>query len=89
MNQNNCNERIYCDPKYIIKDTYIEKEVTFVHPIIYINRENIQYVPRHVYEEKTIHEVIDPGYPDCCDTDKKEKKSCTCCRKKRNCWSWF
>lgn len=89
MNQNNCNEPIYCDPKYIIKDTYIEKEVIYVHPIIHINREHIQYVPRHVYEEKTIHEVIDPGYPDCCDTDKKEKKPCTCCRKKRNCWSWF
>lgn len=89
MDQNNCNERIYCDPKHIIKDVYTEKEVIYVHPIIHINREHIQYVPRHVYEEKTIHEVIDPGYPDCCDTNKKEKECCTCCRKKRNCWSWF
>ncbi|MEB9626166.1 hypothetical protein BK741_32235 [Bacillus thuringiensis serovar iberica] len=89
MDQNKCNERIYCDPKYIIKNTYVEKKVTYVHPVIHINREHIQYVPRHVYEEKTINEVVDPGYPNCCDNNKKEKKCCNCCRKKRNCWNWF
>jgi len=87
VDKNKCNKRIYCDPKYIIKDTYVEKEVTYVHPIVHINREHIRYVPRHVYEEKTINEVVDPGYPDCCDCSRKKRNCCDCGRKKRNCWS--
>jgi hypothetical protein len=58
---------IYCDPEYIYDDTYTEKEVIFVHPIKRIYREHIKYVPRHVYEEETINEVIDPGSPDKCN----------------------
>ncbi|MES5913217.1 hypothetical protein [Bacillus cereus group sp. FL70] len=91
MGKNKCQECIYCNPKYIIKDTYIDKEITYIHPIIHVNREYIRYIPHHVYEEETRHEVIDPGYPDCCED--KEKKDihckCMCRRKKGNCWSWL
>lgn len=51
----------YCDPKYVVTDTCTDREAVYVHPIKYINREQIRYVPRHVYQEETIHEVIDPG----------------------------
>ncbi|MDM5338204.1 hypothetical protein QUF84_13335 [Fictibacillus enclensis] len=71
---------IYCDPKVIIHDTYKEREVTFVHPIIKVNREHIVNVPKHVYEKKEVHEVIDPGYPTKCDCKKKKEKK----KKKRS-----
>ncbi|OQR53331.1 hypothetical protein [Bacillus sp. CDB3] len=86
---NNCNDIIYCEPKYIINDICVEKEVTYVHPIVHVNREHIRYVPRHVYEEKTINEVVDPGYPDCCEDNKKDNNCCNYSRKKKNCWDWF
>ncbi|SDM83918.1 hypothetical protein SAMN04488137_2177 [Fictibacillus solisalsi] len=63
----------YCEPEYIVKDEYTEKEVTFVHPIIHIEREHIKYVPRHVYKEESIYELIDPGFPKC-NCKKKKKK---------------
>ncbi|SCC22567.1 hypothetical protein GA0061096_3221, partial [Fictibacillus enclensis] len=66
-------KKIYCEPEYIVKDVYTEKEVTFVHPIIRIEREHIKYVPRHVYKEESIYERIDPGFPKC-DCKKKKKK---------------
>ncbi|ANC77314.1 hypothetical protein ABE65_011070 [Fictibacillus phosphorivorans] len=69
---------ICCDPVYIIEDSYTEKEVTFVHPIIRVKREHIKYVRRDVYKEKVIKEVIDPGAPTKCDCNKKHKK----CKKK-------
>ncbi|XYY59377.1 hypothetical protein ACNSPU_14250 [Bacillus velezensis] len=65
----------YCDPKYIVTDKYTDKEVVYVHPIKHINREHIRYVPRHVYKEETIHEVIDPGDPGKCGCKKAEKKT--------------
>ncbi|MDN4071948.1 hypothetical protein [Fictibacillus terranigra] len=67
-------KKIYCDPKYIISDKYTEKEVTFVHPVVRIEREHIKYVPRHVYKEETKKETYDPGYPTKCDCKKKKKK---------------
>ncbi|MFB9757176.1 hypothetical protein [Ectobacillus funiculus] len=80
MYDNRNNKCIYCDPQYIVNDRYTEREVTYVHPIVHVNREHIVYVPRHVYEEHTINEVIDPGYPD----------GCGCNQKKKNCgWSWI
>ncbi|KOO46466.1 hypothetical protein [Priestia koreensis] len=71
MNRKRCHDNdkkkvVYCDPEYIVCDTYTEKEVIYVHPIKRINREHIRYVPRHVYEEETINEIIDPGEPDGC-----------------------
>lgn len=64
----------YCDPKYIVTDKYTDKEVVYVHPIKHINREHIRYVPRHVYQEETIHEVIDPGDPGKCGCKKNKKR---------------
>ncbi|WP_260870141.1 hypothetical protein [Bacillus cereus] len=63
MNTNKCKEFIYCEPKDIIKETYTEKEVTYVYPAIYINKEYVHYVPRHVYEGKATIEIINPGLP--------------------------
>ncbi|QQD81097.1 hypothetical protein JD965_14415 [Bacillus siamensis] len=64
----------YCDPKYIVTDTYTDKEVVYVHPIKHIKREHIRYVPRHVYQKETIHEVIDPGDPGKCGCKKHKKR---------------
>ncbi|MEW4286109.1 hypothetical protein [Priestia koreensis] len=68
MDKRNCRKPkvVYCDPEYIYCDTYRKEEIIFVHPIKRINREHIQYVPRHVYEEENFNEVIDPGVPDSC-----------------------
>ncbi|GGH75195.1 spore coat protein D [Pullulanibacillus pueri] len=51
--QNHCpeNETIYCDPQTIVHDTYIPRVVTYVHPIVHVNRQNIVDVPRHVYPQ--------------------------------------
>ncbi|MFT3653661.1 hypothetical protein DALLNEIH_00077 [Bacillus sp. B01(2024)] len=46
----------YCDPKYIVTDTYTDKEVVYV------------------YQEETIHEVIDPGDPGKCGCKKQKKR---------------
>lgn len=67
-------KKIICDPEYIYEDTYTEREVIFVHPIIRVKREHIVNVRKDVYKEKVIHEVIDPGYPSKCDCNKKKKK---------------
>ena len=75
MDEKKCNKVIHCKPKYIFSDTYTEREVTYVHPIKHINREHIRYVPRHVYEEETINEVIDPGEPNDCNCDTKKRNS--------------
>nr|MDH3106442.1 hypothetical protein [Bacillus velezensis] len=64
----------YCDPKYIVTDKYTDKEVVYVHPIKHINREHIRYVPRHVYQEETIHEVIDPEIQGKCGCKKHKKR---------------
>ncbi|WP_051291575.1 hypothetical protein [Fictibacillus gelatini] len=75
MGKKNCKKVIYCKPKYIYSDTYTEKEVIYVHPIKRINREHIEYVPRHVYEEEIINEVIDPGEPGACGCEDGKKRS--------------
>ncbi|MCM3024548.1 hypothetical protein [Heyndrickxia ginsengihumi] len=75
--RNNADNTIYCDPQYVVEDTYVEREVTYVHPVIYINRKHIVNVPRHVYETVTKNIIDDPGIPDeCedCDKHKKDKK---------------
>ncbi|EEM44257.1 hypothetical protein bthur0005_60300 [Bacillus thuringiensis serovar pakistani str. T13001] len=47
-------------------------------------------MPRHVYEEQTITEVIDPGPSDCCDNEESQPTSCHCRRcRRRNCWNWL
>ena len=71
------NTTVYCDPEYIVNDTYVEREVTYVHRIIRINRQHIVNVPRNVYRTVTRNVVIDPGIPDeCddCDNHKEHKK---------------
>ncbi|MGG4039883.1 hypothetical protein [Heyndrickxia ginsengihumi] len=69
------NTTIYCDPEYIVNDTYVEREITYVHPIIRVNKKHIVNVPKHVYKKVTKNVVIDPGIPDeCDDCDKHEKK---------------
>ncbi|OIK20161.1 hypothetical protein [Bacillus amyloliquefaciens] len=64
----------YCAPKYVVTDTCTDREAVYVHPIKHINREHIRYVPRHVYQEETIHEVIDPGDPEKCECKKHKKR---------------
>jgi len=57
---------IYCDPEYIVHDTYIPRYVPYIHPIIHVNRKNIVNVPQHIYQSQTRDVVVDPGCPGKC-----------------------
>jgi hypothetical protein len=54
---------IVCPPQCIVKDTYIQREIPVIHPVVTINRQHIVNVPRHIYQPITRNEVVDPGYP--------------------------
>lgn len=76
MDKKKCHKVVHCDPEYIVSDTYTDREITYVHPIKRIHREHIRYIPRHVYEEETINEVIDPGEPnECKDCHQKRRNN--------------
>ncbi len=60
------NKPIYCDPRYIVHDTFVPRFVPVIHPIVHVNRQNIVNVPRHIFQNSEQTEVIDPGYPDKC-----------------------
>ena len=57
---------VICPPQYVVRDHFTERVVTHVHPIVNIERENIVYVPKHVYKHKKKKQVVDPGYPPFC-----------------------
>lgn len=59
---------IICPPRYVVRDYYTPRIVPHIHPIVNINRQNIVYVPRHIYSQTTRNIVVDPGYrgPYCC-----------------------
>lgn len=50
---------IYCDPQYVVHDTYVPRYVPYVHPIIHVNRKNIVNVPKHVFQESYENVVRD------------------------------
>lgn len=60
------NKPIYCDPQYIVHDTFVPRFVPVIHPIVHVNRQNIVNVPQHIFQNSERTEVIDPGYPDKC-----------------------
>ncbi|WP_235801568.1 hypothetical protein [Heyndrickxia coagulans] len=64
---NRTNNTVFCEPKYVYKDTYVERNVTYVHPIIQVNRQHVVNVPRHVYQRYEQNITVDPGIPDECD----------------------
>ncbi|MGM9919845.1 MAG: hypothetical protein ACI33O_01260 [Bhargavaea sp.] len=49
---------IVCPPMYRFHDTFTEREVPFVHPIVNVNRQNVVNVPRHYFTES---EATVPG----------------------------
>jgi hypothetical protein len=54
---------IVCDPRYVVRDCYIPREVPVVHPIVNVNRHVIVNVPKHYYQPITRNVVVDPGCP--------------------------
>ncbi|MBL0388247.1 hypothetical protein JJB07_16660 [Tumebacillus sp. ITR2] len=58
---------VICPPQYVYHDYCTQRVVKHVHPIVNVYRENIVYVPQHVYKQSSRKEVVDPGYrPNCC-----------------------
>lgn len=70
---------IYCDPQYVVHDTFTPRFIPVVHPVIHVNRQNIVNVPRHMTQHSEQNEVVDPGLPDKCDV---------CSRPKCPGWFW-
>ncbi|MCF6409465.1 hypothetical protein [Pseudalkalibacillus salsuginis] len=69
-----CSEEIvYCEPETIVRDTYVTREVTYVHPINIINRHHIVEVPKHVYKKSTKDVYVESrksrGSYDSCSSD--------------------
>jgi hypothetical protein len=61
------HNEVTCPPQYVVRDHYTHRVVKHVHPIVNIHRENIVYVPQHVYKHRSQKVVFDPGYgPFCC-----------------------
>jgi hypothetical protein len=54
---------IVCDPRYVVRDCYVPREVPVVHPIVNVNRHVIVNVPKHYYQPITKNVVVDPGCP--------------------------
>lgn len=54
---------IVCDPRYVVRDCYVPREVPVVHPIVNVNRHVIVNVPKHYYQPITRNVVVDPGCP--------------------------
>lgn len=67
---------IYCDPQYIVHDTYVPRYIPVIHPIVHVNRKNIVNVPEHIYQESSQETTIDPGYPDKCEACQQPQKPC-------------
>jgi hypothetical protein len=44
---------VVCPPQYRCHDTFIPREVPFIHPIVNVNRVNIVEIPRHYFTETT------------------------------------
>jgi hypothetical protein len=42
---------VVCPPEYRVHDSFIPREVPFIHPIVNVNRQNIVDVPRHYFPE--------------------------------------
>ncbi len=53
---------VICPPMCRYKDTYVEREVPYIHPMITINRQHVINKPKHYYEPITQNVVVDPGY---------------------------
>ncbi|MCI1858133.1 MAG: spore coat protein D [Sporolactobacillus sp.] len=67
---------IYCDPEYVIHDTFVPRYVPVIHPVIHVTRKNIVNVPKHIVKESGKTEIVDPGYPDKCDACDRRRRSC-------------
>jgi hypothetical protein len=58
-----CPRPIVCPPRCMYRDSYIPREVPYIHPIVHVNRQHIVNVPRHIYQPITRNVVVDPCYP--------------------------
>jgi hypothetical protein len=55
-----CVRPIVCPPLCRYTDSYTEREVPYIQPLININREHIVDVPKTYYEEINRNEVVSP-----------------------------
>lgn len=45
---------IVCPPQYRCHDTFIPREVPFIHPIVNVNRQHYADFPRHYFTESNV-----------------------------------
>lgn len=57
---------VVCPPQYVYRDCYIPRCVPYIHPVIYVTRQNIVNVPQHIFQPRYESVVNDPGCPTSC-----------------------
>lgn len=45
---------VVCPPQYRCFDTFIPREVPFIHPIVNVNRQHFADIPRHYFTESNV-----------------------------------
>jgi len=45
---------VVCPPQYRFFDTFIPREVPFIHPIVNVNRQHYADFPRHYFTESNV-----------------------------------
>ncbi|WP_143242243.1 spore coat protein D [Bhargavaea cecembensis] len=57
---------VICPTTYRFHDSFTEREVPFVHPVVNVNRQNVVNVPRHYFTETSAsvpgRDIYDPGF---------------------------
>lgn len=57
-----CVKPICCPPQYCVRDSYAQRFVPVIHPIVMINRQNIIDVPQHFYQQTERNLVVNQGF---------------------------
>lgn len=61
MNKRHCVQPIVCPPLCRYTDTYIQREVPHIQPLINVNRQHIVDVPKTYYREINQTVVVPPN----------------------------
>lgn len=57
-----CVKPICCPPKCCVQDSYYQRFVPVIQPIVTINRQNIVDVPQYYYPQVTRNVVVNQGF---------------------------
>ncbi len=57
-----CVKPICCPPQYCVQDSYTQRFVPVIHPIVVINRQNVIDVPQHYYQQTERNVVVNQGF---------------------------